>query len=120
MPLYTFKCSSCTKQFEQVQKLADFTGSLSCPECYSDAKAIIVKGHGGFRMDKGRFYSPALGRQFKNERDMRDYAKFNGLIEVGDEPPEKLARASAQIQEEKQNKFYEDLDVTTKMISKDL
>lgn len=119
MPVYSYKCAECHKTFDQFYRLSEHKAQSTC-DCGGSASQVIMPGHGGFRIDKGRFFSPVFGREFKNEKDMGDYAKFHGHIPVGDEPVEKIAKLQKQMEKEKQEKLYADLEQTTKMITKDL
>lgn len=69
----------------------------------------IITHAPSFRIDKGRHYSPAFGREFKSEKDLRDYAKSEGYIPVENASVESVEKASKAIQDQKQNEFYKSL-----------
>ena len=59
MPLYDYKCSNCSHQFDIRQPFGS-ESVLACPECGSDARrqyhsmAIIYKGSGFYTTDYAR------------------------------------------------------------------
>lgn len=48
MPTYTYKCSSCDTQFEQVLPLANHSDPQDCPECGEGPAEQIVTSPVGF------------------------------------------------------------------------
>ena len=107
MPLYTFECKTCAKRYESLQKLAEFTGLDTC-SCGQIASAIIVPGHGGFKINQGKFYSTSFGREFKSEREQLAFARDHGHVPIGDEPPEKVAARMDRVLSEKLDAPYPD------------
>ena len=63
MPLYDYKCSNCSHQFDIRQPFGS-ESVLACPECGSDARrqyhsmAIIYKGSGFYTTDYARKDQP--------------------------------------------------------------
>jgi len=48
LPTYTYKCTECTKQFEQVLSLADFNEPQVCPGCGEGPAKRIIAASVGF------------------------------------------------------------------------
>ncbi len=67
MPLYEYKCTSCGKRFELIQKFSD-PPQTACPSCGQTAErqlsapAIQFKGSGWYVTDYARKPAPAEGK----------------------------------------------------------
>ncbi len=67
MPLYEYKCTSCGKRFELIQKFSD-PPQTACPSCGKTAErqlsapAIQFKGSGWYVTDYARKPAPAEGK----------------------------------------------------------
>lgn len=56
MPTYTYRCKSCSHQFDEWQKMSD-KPLLTCPSCKNDALVRIIGGGGGLIFKGSGFYS---------------------------------------------------------------
>jgi len=111
LPVYEFSCLVCKGTFDKFYKVDEKPLMTACDLCgVLNIRAVPIIspvriGH----IDQGRVNSVAFGREFKNERDMLQFAKSVGAEPIGDEPIENLEKNSRRQSEEKQEAFYKDL-----------
>ncbi|MCH6554197.1 MAG: zinc ribbon domain-containing protein [Acidobacteria bacterium] len=85
MPLYEYKCTSCGKRFELIQKFSD-PPQTACPSCGQTAErqlsapAIQFKGSGWYITDYARKSEPSKG---KDESKSDSAAKDSGTKDSG-------------------------------------
>lgn len=92
MPVYDYECQQCSNTFDVAKALADLNRSEACPECTShQTSRVISRTHfyGASDWDKAE-YNPAFGKVIRNKIHRAKEAKERGMIEVGDEPVEKI------------------------------
>jgi putative FmdB family regulatory protein len=93
MPLYDYMCGACSAEFSVVKSMADIDNIEPCPACQADCdrSCRLITTAKEFYGEKPEepFYSVALGKWVKGNRDNRKQAKERGLIEVGNESIEK-------------------------------
>jgi len=90
MPLYEYKCTSCGKRFELIQKFSD-PPQTACPSCGQTAErqlsapAIQFKGSGWYITDYARKPAPSEGRgEGKPDKGTKDSAaKDSGTKDSG-------------------------------------
>ena len=49
MPVYTYRCDACSKEFDVTQSIHE-TPLEQCPDCGANVKRILSGGHGIFIM----------------------------------------------------------------------
>ncbi len=81
MPLYEYKCTSCGKRFELIQKFSD-PPQTACPSCGQTAErqlsapAIQFKGSGWYITDYARKPAPSEGKsEGKPDKGTKDSGK---------------------------------------------
>jgi len=94
MPIYDYKCQHCEDTFEVEKRIAFADEIESCPHCSAacDKKCRLITNGKEFYGEKVEepFYSVALGKWVKGNRDNRQQAKERGMIEVGNEDFNKI------------------------------
>jgi len=92
LPLYNFECLSCGSIKEEVFHIDDCPKSILC-DCGSQAKKVIMIGHGGLQLDRERnipwlksavkTLQPDCERPITTRTEYNNYIKEKGLIPVG-------------------------------------
>ena len=84
MPIYTYKCKNCEKEFEKFKSMSS-NGSEICDECGSDAvrvfspAGIIFKGSGFYTTDYKSGSSKAnLNTQKKSQESSQEKKETSG------------------------------------------
>lgn len=110
MPIYDFNCVKCDAEFEVVQRITEYNGRAKCPTCKNISKERILKGiHFIGAAVESPEYNPALGQVVKNSKHRKDLAKEKGLIEIGNEPTEKIHKKFEADREAKRKKRWDDI-----------
>lgn len=111
MPLYDFKCDFCHGTFELFFPMNDKPVGTACRLCGTLKIQAwpVISAPKAIKIDQGRLYSVAFGREFKNEKDMNDYAKFNNCIPIENTPVETIHKLEAQHHENERKKMYQSL-----------
>lgn len=55
MPTYTYRCKSCSHQFDEWQKISD-KQLLTCPSCKNDTLVRVIGGGAGLIFKGSGFY----------------------------------------------------------------
>lgn len=110
MPIYDYDCSKCDKEYEIIKSIKEYTGLDPCPDCGNVGNRIFsCNVHFiGTKIEDAEF-NVGLGQVTKSKRHREELAKQKGLIEVGNENPEKIHKANESMREDKRRKSYEDL-----------
>lgn len=111
MPMYSFKCDSCKGIFDKYYRVDDKPLGTACKLCGTPnikAWPIITKVNVG-HIDQGPINSVAFGKTFKNEKDMKDYAKFHGHIPMENASIESVEKSFKNIEKEAQEKHYKEM-----------
>ncbi|BAW81111.1 FmdB family transcriptional regulator [Candidatus Nitrosoglobus terrae] len=82
MPIYEYRCESCSHEVELLQKLTD-APAVRCPSCSEDKLRKLVSA-AGFRLKGGGWY----------ETDFKNSNKRN-VVASGDGPKEKESAEKA-------------------------
>lgn len=88
MPTYTYKCPSCVSEFDVTKSIDDIDSLESCPLCGRNSiegRCRIISEPRNFYGQKAEnpFYSQALGKWVKGQRDESKQAKSRGWEELG-------------------------------------
>lgn len=114
MPLYEYQCQACAADFDIVKRMAEIDRKESCPACGFEngprSRKISRSNFTGASDWNTQHYSPALGMVVKNNREARQIAKQRGLIEVGNESPEKIHKAMEKQREETREQRWKDAE----------
>lgn len=110
MPIYDYFCESCKKEYSVIKSIKLYDGKDLCPDC-------LKLGNRVFSCDvnflnakvESAEYNPGLGCITKNKRDREEKAKRLGLIELGNENPEKLHKNYDKQREDKRKKEWDEL-----------
>ncbi len=107
MPTYDYQCNGCSKTFDVVKRLAELDRPEPCPACQSEQTArYFVRSYFYGASDWNKLeYNPGLGQWVKGgSKERARICKERGLIEVGNEDPDKVAK----YQDDKLNTILED------------
>ena len=88
--IYEYACDSCVRQFE-VEKSMRESGQLEvCLKCGAEARRLWSHKIALHKTKvKDAEYYHSLGRVVKNDRERSELIKRHGLIEIGNEKPER-------------------------------
>jgi len=110
MPFYPYECHNCSHSYEVVKSVAEINTEEKCPKCNHVTKRTIAKQQS---IDKNaasdwnrKEFNPGLGGAF-TPREARKEAKRRGLIEVGNEKPEKIEKHYKQQREQDVQRRYD-------------
>jgi putative FmdB family regulatory protein len=109
--IYEYRCDICNTKREIWKPAAEFDKPESC-ECGANLTRLITGGAGflGEKVEHAE-YNPGLGCIVKNRREREEIAKRKGLIEIGNESPNKLHSESERIRTENIKQSWEKVDV---------
>jgi putative FmdB family regulatory protein len=86
--IYPYRCE-CGFEFDVVKAVSDFNRPESCERCGKEASRVFTRTQlFGTRVEDYSF-NHGLGCVTRNSAHARQLAKDKGLIEVGNEKPEK-------------------------------
>lgn len=111
MPTYEFRCNKCDKNFQTVESIKTFDGDGHCPTCNKRSKEYIFTANVyfvGAKVESPEF-SPALGQVVKNSKHRKEIAREKGLIEIGNEPTEKIHKKFDSDRADKLKKSWDDV-----------
>lgn len=109
--IYPHKCTVCAHAFEVIKSVKDIDNQEMCEKCGSPAERYIASSQAFFGANDWdtAHYSQALGRVVKNNAEARRLAKERGMIEIGNEPVEKIHKKYDSEREEKAERSYSDV-----------
>lgn len=98
MPTYEFNCPKCEEKFETFESIHSYDGDGECPKCGNVSRERILSANIHFigTAVQSPEYNPAFGQVVKNKNHRAELAKRNGLVEIGNEKPEKLHKAAEE------------------------
>lgn len=112
MPTYVWNCKQ-GHEWDVVTTIAERDNPSSCPECQGEGTRGLTLP----QIDKTAAsdwnnisYNPGLGCWTKGTSHARRIAKERGLIEVGNESPEKIHKANDQYRKETRERRWQDAD----------
>lgn len=113
MPTYLYKCSFCNHRFDVVKTVASRDDEESCEKCNKIAERKLCHFAISGASEYKAHFNPAFGKVCKSKRQEKEIlAEFRDkgepLIEVGDEPVEKLhKRFDTQREEAREKRWSE-------------
>ena len=96
--LYPYECPKCDASFEVIKSVKMIDDEERCPKCDTVAERKIAKQqsfYGASDWDTAH-YNPAFGKVVKSNKEARELAKKKGMIEVGNEDPDKIEKEFAK------------------------
>lgn len=115
MPVYPYRCLTCEHKFDIVKTVANIDSREICPSCQTNETAryiVPVNFTGASDWDKAS-YNYGLGCVTKNNKHAAQIAKERGLVEVGGESHETIAKRNAKARDDR---FEKDFDASFKPI----
>lgn len=113
MPTYPHRCVSCSREWDVQCRVADRDEPQRCPACdaVGDRQLTVPQidkvAAGSWNQAS---YNPALGCWTDSWKHGRQIAKSRGMVEVGDEPPEKIHARAEKQREETREQRWKDAD----------
>jgi putative FmdB family regulatory protein len=98
MPLYTYECRKCDRDWPVFKTLAAIDSPEACPHCESTATDRIIKHPPGINKVWSEGFNPALGKVIRSRAHLaEELKKYKGetgreMVEIGDEPMEKIEK----------------------------
>lgn len=110
MPIYEYNCEKCDKGFDVTKMMKDSTRPESCPDCGNPADRVFSckVEFLGTKIEDAEF-NHGLGCVTKSKRHREELAKRKGVIEIGNECPDKIDKHFAREREEKRRKSWENI-----------
>jgi putative FmdB family regulatory protein len=89
--IYVYKCDGCDQKFDIVKPVSDFDRQELCPTSGVTMTRQFApsKIHLGKTAVEDAYFHPAFGQVVKGDSHAQKLAKERGMIEVGNEKPEK-------------------------------
>lgn len=89
--IYPYRCLACANRFEVIKSVKDIDRGETCPGCKNvQTERYIGRTHFYGAAVEDAEFNPGLGMVVKNKKHRAEIAKRNGLIEVGNEDPNRL------------------------------
>lgn len=102
---YPYVCEQCGFDTDVIKDLSDIDRQETCPICNTKMLRVIRKvtfyGASDWNTEH---YSVPLGKMVKSNKEERRLARERGLIEIGNEPMDKMIKAD----QERNEKIRED------------
>jgi putative FmdB family regulatory protein len=108
---YPYRCSACAHEFEVIKSVKFIDDPETCEKCNASAERYISSRqsfYGASDWDNAHF-SPVLGEVVRNNAEVRRKAKERGLIEVGNEPVEKINSHFDKMRQKKSEQEYKQI-----------
>jgi hypothetical protein len=119
LPVYVYEDPRTGEQIEQVFSIHDEKPvAIRHPLIINKWYYRIITPV-SFRMDKGRLFSPAFGKEFKNEKDERDYAKHHGFSPMDGASLESVEKDEKDAEREREKKLYAGFEESVQWSLKD-
>lgn len=111
MPIYDWVCPQ-NHEFVTVKSMSEYEPGLmeSCPECCELSTRDLSKGKTSFygaKVEDATFH-PAFGKVIRNSKHAQEEAKSRGMIELGNESPDKIHSGFERQRQETRVARYED------------
>jgi len=111
MPIYDWFCDECSLEFETVESIKTYNGHKTCDQCGKPTRRIYThcKFHfTGTKIEDAEF-NPGLGQITKSKRHREELAKKLGVVEIGNEDPNKIHKHFDSSREEKLKKSWDEV-----------
>jgi putative FmdB family regulatory protein len=107
--IYEYACDQCVRQFEVVKAMSESGRIEVCEKCGAQARRLWSAAieHVGAKVKDAEYYH-SLGRVVKNDRERKEIIKRYGLVEVGNERPERARYHMEKDRKERIRKRWED------------
>jgi len=109
--IYPYHCRECVEEFEVIKSLSDLDRPEACPICHAVSfdRRIGLTRLQSVEIDP--YFHYGLGKIVRTKGDVKNELKKRedqgrGLIEVGDEPVEKIERTFSAERQEKRNQRW--------------
>lgn len=85
--LYTYRCKSCSNEFDYCRPAREYNAPAECPNCHSSDSELMITGGSGFFGEKVEQaeYNPGLGCITKSKAHRAEIAKRKNLVEIGND-----------------------------------
>ena len=114
MPIYLYKCRECAADWDVAKSMAQLDRAEECPSCLaangSSSRVMQSVNFTGAGDWNTQTFHPALGTVVRNNAHARQIAKSRGLIEVGNEAPEKIHSACEKQRADTRDERWKDAD----------
>ena len=95
MPFYPYECSNCEHSYEVVKSVSEINLEEKCPKCNHVTNRTIAKQQFIDKTAAGDWnskeWNPGLGGAYSPKEATKE-AKRRGLIEIGNECPDKTEK----------------------------
>lgn len=111
MPTYDYFCETCSLEFDVIKsikehKTPDFEKCTACGK--SCPQVFSCNIHFVGEKIKDAYKCPALGEVIKSDKHRNEVAKRRGVIEIGNEKPDKIHKYFDNQREDKRKKAYDE------------
>ena len=109
--IYPYKCNSCDHEFEVIKSVRCIDEFEACPLCRDGATRYIAQrqSFSGEKDWDSAHYNHAFGQVVKSKSHANKLAKERGMIEIGDEPVEKIHKKFDTEREQKLESRYDEI-----------
>jgi putative FmdB family regulatory protein len=107
--IYEYACDQCVRQFEVVKAMSESGRIEVCEACGAEARRLWsanIELHKTAVKDAEYYHS--LGRVVKNDRERSELIKRYGLVEIGNEKPDRARYHMEKDRKERIRKRWED------------
>ena len=88
--IYPFACPKCRTDFDVVKHHTEYISNEECPQCGSPSDRIYTPL--SVPKPEKSEYNHGLGCVVKNNRHKKEICKKLGVVEIGNEPVEKIVK----------------------------
>jgi len=109
-PIYDYQCDKCEKQYEIIKSIKEYDGKDACPVCglVGERKLSCGIQFIGTKIEDAEF-NYGLGAITKSKAHRDELAKRKGMIEVGNENPDKFHEAFDKSRADKRRKSWDEV-----------
>lgn len=108
---YVYECANCNKEFDVIKSYRDIDAVEKCDSCGAEAKRLFRPSANSIFKSQGIAespqYNPGLGEVVKSKKHLKEIVKSRGLVEVGNESPDKMFKHYDKAREEKRERDWE-------------
>jgi putative FmdB family regulatory protein len=110
LAIYDFYCEKCDQNFEIIKSIKEYNGKEHCPTCQNLGQRIFSCGIEflGSKIEDAE-YNYGLGCITKSKRHREEIAKRKGMIELGNECPDKAHNYFEKSRNEKRKREWDEL-----------